>query len=158
MDKDLGHKIHRAILNEPVTISLTNKKGKPVKKFKIGLLSVREAIKISQLAYGNRLKEVKDMADIHDVITLNQKRLIKIVGIFLKSRSRLPEWYIRHLIRKYTTPADLETMVALIYEGMAVKPFLNSIIQMNGMSLIKQEEIIAYQDQLTKIQEKKETA
>jgi len=158
MEKDLGKEIHRVILNEPVKVRFTDKKGKVVRTFKIGLLSLSEAVQISRIAYGTQVKKEVGVAEMHELISLQSDKLIEVITIMLKSRSRLPKWYIKRIINKYSNPNDLEGLISLVYDSMAVKSFLNSIILLSGMSLIKQEEIIASREQLKKTRLKEETA
>lgn len=150
MTEDLGQKIHRTILGEPARINFTDKKGRIVKTFYVGLLSVKEVIQISRIVYGIDKKTEADISALHKLITEYSDKIISVIAIMLKSRSRLPLWYIKLIIRKYTTSADLLSLVNAVYEAMDVKSFLNSIILATGMSLIKKEEIIASKSDLEK--------
>jgi len=153
--KDLGDKIHEAVLNEPTTVEFIDKKGKKVWKFKVGLLSVREVIQISQIAYKIELKDTHDLRAIHEAISTQSGKVISIIAIMIKSRTRMPMMLIRWIIKKYSTPDDFVKLIGLVYTSMSVKSFMNSIILLTGVSLVKREEIIADQEQKEKLEKEK---
>lgn len=141
--KDLSDKIHKAVLNEPTKVEFVNKKGKVVWTFKVGLLSVKEAIRISQISYGIQIDDKIDLRTIHKVISTQSDNAITIISIMLKSRSRLPFWLIKWIVKTYSTPDALIELTGLVYDSIRVKSFMDSIILLTGMSLIRKEEIIA---------------
>jgi len=149
---DLGDRIHKVVLDEPTSVDFLNKSGKKVISFKVGLLSVREVVKISQIAYKIRIPEKQDISAVHALVSKESGRVIQIISIMLKSRSRLPLPVIRYIVRRYSTAEDLQKLVMLAYDSMNVKSFLSSIILLTGMSLIKPEEIKASQEKEAKNQ------
>lgn len=156
MTEDLGQKIHRVILNQPKLVDILNKEGKIVHTFNVGLLSVKEVVQISRIVYGSSKSEKQDIATFHKLIVEESEKVISVIAIMFKSRSMLPMWYIKRLIRNNVDSDNLNQLTNLVYDAMDIKNFLNSIILTTGMSLIKQEEIIASKTELTKTRKKKE--
>lgn len=142
--RDLGDKIHSAILNESTNVEFVNKKGKVVWTFKVGLLSTGEAIKVSEIAYGIQIDEKLDLRAIHKAISTQSDKAITIISLMFKSRSRLPLTLIKFIVKRYTTPDALVELTGLVYDSIKVKSFMDSIILLTGMSLIKEKEIIAF--------------
>lgn len=139
----LGNKIHKAILNEPVFVEFYNKKGKVKFKFKVGLLSLKEVVQISKVAYNINLPDRKDIGVIHEIVVKNYSKIVSIIAIMIKSRTWVPTWIIRIIIMRYTNSDSLVKLIGLVYDAMSVKSFMNSITLLTGVSLIKKEEIIA---------------